>query len=322
MRAARHGSLGLMVMVMAAGCGAPTAPASRTAAPSALPTATATPTTALPTAAFLNIVPVAYYGGPVGIACPMWAVLANPSEPYSAAAVQGLGTFLSGVVGDAHGDWDADPGVPPSTAQVVHVGVINLPSPGTSWNRPWCAIAMQITNVGGGVVQIPQVGLRLTAAPVLNQDVYPLVEVCSVLGVRRYCGPQFGGGALPCSVYAFDVALGDGTAGADFAGTPDSIAHPATRCPEVTLAPNASVELVVIVTSALARDYPIEPFVQVSSASGTVEYGVPASAGHIQFADPSAFSCYQLAGGSFVLNSTGVAALNFGAHYTRGEWCA
>lgn len=317
MKVARHGSLGLMVIVMAAGCDVLPVPPRPTTAPVTTPT----PIAALPTASFLNIVPVAYYGGPVGIACPMWVILANPSGSYSAASIQGLGTYLGGVVHDAHGKWDAEPGVPPSTAQVVHVGVINLPSPGTSWNRPWCTIAMQITNVGGATVQIPHVGLRLTAAPMPNKDLYPLVEVCSVLGVRQYCGPQFGGGALPCSVYAFDVALADGTTGADFAGTSDTVAEPGT-CPEVTLASNTSVEVVLIATSTLARDYPVEPFLQVSGPAGTAEYGVPASVGHVRFADPSAFSCYQLAGGSFALNSTGVAAMDSRAHSTRGEWCA
>jgi hypothetical protein len=252
----------------------------------------------------------------------MWAILARPGASYSPADIQQMGAFLGRVRDAAHATWDADPGQPPPTMQVVRVGLNSPDYYGKSWNVPWCTIVMQVTNTGGSTVQIPQVGLRLTAAPAPNADQYPLAEVCSVLASSEYCGPQYGGGPAPCSSVILAVTLSDGPAGAMFPGTPAPDPAAATGCPEVTLAPGSSVTFVLKASSSLARDFPAEPYLRVSTAAGTTDYGVPAIAGHLKFADASQFSCQRLTGGSFTVDSTGAAALDFDARAHDGKWCA
>src|SRR5262249_29187725 len=158
--------------------------------------------------------------------------------------IQQMKAFLGRVISAAHRTYDSDPGEPPSTIQVLRVGLNSPESYVKSWNVRWCSIAMQVTNIGRTTVQIPQVGLRLVAASTPNVDRYPLPEVCSVLASSEYCGPQFGGGPQPCSSYTVSVALSEGTPGAMFPGAP-APDRGATGCPEVTLAPGRSVEFVV-----------------------------------------------------------------------------
>jgi hypothetical protein len=314
-----------VVVLLVSGCGSAGSPAAGGA--SATPVATApaaapTPMPDLPVAPFLNIVSVGVTStAPAGIACPMWAILSQPGAVYAGADVQRMGTFLNQVIQAAHGTYDLDPGVPPPTIQVTHVALNRPDYANTSWNVPWCSIVMQTTNVGTQTVQVPRVGLRLTGTPAPNAAQYPLVEVCSVLNVSQYCGPQFGGGATACSGYPVTVDLSDGPPGTMFAGTP--AANPnGPACPEVTLAPGGSVAFVFHVTSSLARDYPAEPYLEVSGPTRTTTYGVPSIAGHLTFADAGQFACYRLTGGSFTLDSTAAAALAFHTLSTHGQWCA
>jgi hypothetical protein len=306
--------LGTIVLALCWGCGWPGAPVAPTAV-----------TPALPSSVSLNVVTVGIRGSaPAGIACPLWAVLTNPEGTYTAADLQQLGAYLSNLRLAAHAFYDSDPGTSPPTVQAVHAGVAQPDAHVHSWNAPWCTFALQVTNIGRSTLQIPEVGLRLTGPSAPNRDRYPLVDACSVLGVNHYCGPQFGAGAGPCDVYHADVALGDGTPGAAFSGPAQAFDQNLNPCPEVTLAPNASVELVVQARSAQARDFPAEPFLKITSAAGDVIYPVPAIAGHVRFADPSQFpsqfSCYRLSGGSFTLAVSGAEAMSGAAEL--GAWCA
>jgi hypothetical protein len=258
-----------------------------------------------------------------GIRCPRWYVLPPGRTAFDDGDLKQMAAVLETT---AHSDPGTAPAaVPASPLLLVPGALINVHSDPDSTapyaQYPLCRMWMQITNTSQSVIQIPQVGFRLTQAPARNISGYPLVDSCSVQGVATYCGVQKGGGAAACDFYSAEVNLGGGGPDAAFFGTPRATAADGSPCPQITLQPNESVEIRLDPLSVDAFVYPVTPLVVVATRTGSMTVPLPQYAGSISFAAASQFSCLRLQGHSFVAAWSGADALNWRGRAQDAAYC-
>lgn len=161
-----------------------------------------------------------------------------------------------------------------------------------------CAVTLQITNTGDTTIQIPQVDVRLTAAPQQNNYQYRLIDVCSIIlsDSCRCSGCGAGGGS--CSYYFANIHLGTGQQGSVFNDTPVSD----SSCGQMTLAPSSTLYLNLLFSPSLPNHlmYSLTTELTLKTASGQQVLVLPQLGDVVAFADQSQFSCYGLQNQTFV----------------------
>lgn len=255
-------------------------------------------------------------GSSAGAYCAEVLVAASTNASYSQGDIDQMSQSIQ-KFRDTHGVRDRRQGypAPPATLRLESVALDNkMRAP--YWEDKQCTISFQVTNVGNSAVSIPSVGMTLTGSSRGNDGRYALVEGCSVIGVSGYCGPQLGGGPLPCNVRDTAVTLTPGATGTRFAAADTS------RCPEVDLSPNTSIEYIMNVASSDAQVFPAEPYLDVRRGQQSGIVALPALASAMTFADPSQFDCYRLNGRSLTQAWSGSAAVDWEARSAGGAWCA
>jgi hypothetical protein len=151
---------------------------------------------------------------------------------------------------------------------------------------------------------------------------YGLIEACSVLRSREWCGPQLGGGASVCGLYTVNVQLQPVPAGNDVTATPYAKNRgDNSDCPLPTLLPNASVDLWIDAFSTQPMIYSVEPVLAVVGPNGKATVLIPGMAGKMAFADPSHFTCYRLQGTTLVNWRQGPDAVDYQARAMENGWC-
>jgi hypothetical protein len=310
-------AIGLAVV----GCGGAPAQPGAHAVPSVpvavSPTGTPSPVAASPPP--LTIFAIGEGGLPGGLQCPQWVVLTGSRAAFSTAELRQMADFLIKEYEPTSGR-PLDP--PPSFAR-TNVAIADPQAASTRyWNEPRCTMSLQVTNTGHETVQLPEIGVRLTAATRPNQTDYRLVEACSIESAPAYCGVKKGGGATPCGSYRVQLLLTAGNAGDSFMDRPVAGYPDGPTCPDITLGPNATVELAFTLRSAQAMAYPLEPVLKVRTSAGLQTVSTGNGAGTVEFASPSQFTCYQLSGQSLAVRWSGPDALDWPARSRDGAFCA
>jgi hypothetical protein len=241
--------------------------------------------------------------GTHGIVCTEWAVLATPDQlAYTPDQIRQMSAFSNGDVIAGR--------PPPSSLLRTTPGPLTSGSP-SDLQLSYCAIDMQITNVSGGTIQIPQVGWRLTGQPQPNREQYQLVDLCPVNA--NLCTFGVGGAPTGCGYYSGHITLQAGPAGSILWTVPSALQNlGGPKCPEITLATGQNVEISLTAVAAAALVFSVEPVLQLTTSSGDVIMTPPDMAGTMPFADASQFTCYVVQQGStqFVQQSSGRDALS------------
>lgn len=184
---------------------------------------------------------------------------------------------------------------------------------------PGCALELQITNTGVNRVLISSAGFRLAEPSIVNAQHYNLVDRCSLEGTPpENCAAQLGGRPTFCGIYSAQVRLAPGAAGNAYRDSPLSTDQNGP-CPPMTIEPGSTKELWIQAVGAVAQIYDVVPELVVGTSSGTSTVTLPQLAGTAAFADPPQFSCYKLAGTSFVKAADGSAAAS--EPRAGRDWC-
>jgi hypothetical protein len=251
---------------------------------------------------------------PSGMHCP-WlvrqvdeTVLATDRTSYSVEELPEIGDYIDSEFRQAPRP------VPPELRKV----------PGVLVGSGTCSLAMEITNAGHSTIAIPEVRLRLTRAPDVNNSRYDLIDLCTV-SRRNPCPLQLGGGPGPCDFFYAQVVLQQAASDALFAGRPSAATG---ECPQLTLAPGETKEVEIDAHSIANLVYSVEP--QLVVVDGTAVEGVPLPnlGGSMAFANPSQFSCYRLQSGALTqitepitIGFSGVAGAVGQQHSTALNFC-
>jgi hypothetical protein len=289
MTARRAGAAALAAALALAACSASHArsAAARTPAPS-------------PTPPPVTVFGISPGGTPGVVSCPTWLVLASSRLAYSSDEL----AQIAGQVASMY----ADPNAVPPLIRPVAVTPINTET--WQWQREHgCIIDLQVTNVTGGAVQVPEAGWRLTGPTQPDTDQFRLIDQCSTTGSNGCAPPSQGGVPLGCDRPAADVTLSPGPAGADALTEPIGLDDNQNRCPPTTLLPGQTVELRMTVRAGQPGVYRAAPVVVVATPRGRTTVEVDSLATNLAFADPKQFTCYQRRDNAFVEAVSGAAAL-------------
>lgn len=237
-------------------------------------------------------VPLTVFGSPsrgtepprAGITCTQWIVLASTQVAYTDSEIREMANSLAGA---------PNGGLPANLPPTLRY------SPGSRFDDPArpCLLHLQITNSGQNSIQISQVGLHLIRPPEPNREKYPLIEVCSVLGMTS-CGPQRGGAPTGCDLYNARVQLSDSSAAA-FVTVPAAWHGDGSRCPDIVLDAGKSIEIEFAIYSAQPLIFYVEPILILTTSAGRSSMQLSQFVANAVFANSSQFTCLKLQRGIF-----------------------
>lgn len=249
--------------------------------------------------------------GTPGIVCSEWIVLATDRLDYSPDEVRLMHSFRLD---------DVLKGAPlPSLLLRKVAGVLTDKNIDAWVGGADCHVNLQLTNTSSGVVQVPQIGWRLTSPPAPNREQYRLPDFCQI--DASLCGFGRGGGPRACDLYTVQVDLTGARGGVDLLGTPAARDRNDRPCPPITLNPGQSTEVFLSAVASEASIYSAEPVLVASASGQSTTLPLTTMAGTMPFADPGQFSCYVLRGSSFAAMWRGKDAVDRSAHHVDSTWC-
>lgn len=226
-------------------------------------------------------------------------VLASDRTTYSQADIAQMSSYLASYVANG-GVYlkNVLPPTPPTLRWVLGGEASPIPGLPPSGN---CATQLMLTNTGNAPIQVPQVGVKLTASPQQNTYQYRRIDVCSPDFKVQYCPITGEGGGSGCSIYDASIQLGTGAPDTVFSAIPTS----AGGCSTLTIPPTSQIELNITFTLATNVPnnliYSIIPVFTLDTTQGEQTLAFSQLASTLAFAAASQFSCYQLHGTTFVL---------------------
>jgi hypothetical protein len=213
-------------------------------------------------------------------------VLATDRLDYDTGEIQQMANYIDAVLG--HSAVPSSPPIP-ATFNPVSVGPVTAFS--TYISKGNCQGTLEITNIGDTTVQLAQVSMQLTAAPVPNRYQYRLIDICSL--PTHVCPIGLGGGVKTID-YDFHLR----------AGQAHTVLQAQSDTPVIINPDQPPVGLFLSFESSSTPGnfiYSVVPQITVNTQDQQTTYTLPQLSTTLAFADAKQFACYSLKGNTLVL---------------------